>query len=36
MSNIEWIEQTWNPVTGCEKISPGCANCYAKRLAWDV
>ncbi len=30
---IEWTEATWNPVTGCTKISPGCANCYAERLA---
>lgn len=28
-SNIEWTETTWNPVTGCTKISPGCKNCYA-------
>jgi protein gp37 len=32
-SNIEWTEATWNPVTGCTKISPGCDNCYAERLA---
>lgn len=32
-SNIEWTEATWNPVTGCTKISPGCTNCYAERLA---
>ncbi len=32
-SNIEWTESTWNPVTGCTKISPGCANCYAERMA---
>src|SRR5690349_18754891 len=32
-SNIEWTEMTWNPVTGCDKISPGCKNCYAERLA---
>ena len=32
-SNIEWTEATWNPVTGCSKISPGCKNCYAERLA---
>lgn len=32
-SKIEWTESTWNPVTGCTKISPGCANCYAERLA---
>jgi protein gp37 len=30
---IEWTDATWNPVTGCTKISPGCANCYAERLA---
>jgi protein gp37 len=32
-SNIEWTEMTWNPVTGCTKVSPGCANCYAERMA---
>ena len=32
-SKIEWTEQTWNPVTGCTKISPGCKNCYAEALA---
>lgn len=32
-SNIEWTETTWNPLTGCSKISPGCKNCYAERLA---
>jgi protein gp37 len=32
-TTIEWTESTWNPVTGCTKISPGCANCYAERLA---
>src|SRR3989339_381267 len=31
-SNIEWTEATWNPVTGCTKVSPGCRNCYAERL----
>lgn len=31
MSNIEWTDKTWNPVTGCTKISPGCANCYMYR-----
>lgn len=30
---IEWTEATWNPVTGCTKISPGCKFCYAERLA---
>jgi len=32
-SSIEWTGSTWNPVTGCTKISPGCKNCYAERLA---
>ena len=32
-SNIEWTDATWNPVTGCTKISPGCKHCYAERLA---
>ncbi len=32
-STIEWTEATWNPVTGCTKISPGCAHCYAERFA---
>lgn len=31
-SRIEWTEVTWNPVTGCSKVSPGCANCYAERM----
>lgn len=30
---IEWTESTWNPVTGCTKISTGCKNCYAERMA---
>ena len=32
-SSIEWTESTWNPVTGCNKVSPGCNNCYAERMA---
>ncbi len=32
-SPIEWTEATWNPVTGCTKISPGCKHCYAERMA---
>lgn len=32
-SAIEWTETTWNPVTGCKKISPGCKHCYAERMA---
>ena len=33
ISAIEWTDATWNPVTGCTKISPGCKFCYAERLA---
>lgn len=33
LSAIEWTEMTWNPVTGCIKISQGCKNCYAERMA---
>ena len=32
-SNIEWTELTWNPVTGCNKISPGCKHCYAEVMS---
>jgi protein gp37 len=32
-SQIEWTDATWNPVTGCTKVSPGCKHCYAERLA---
>jgi protein gp37 len=32
-STIEWTEATWNPTTGCQKISPGCQHCYAERFA---
>ena len=32
-SSIEWTKSTWNPVTGCTKISPGCKHCYAERMA---
>lgn len=32
-SKIEWTDATWNPVTGCTKVSQGCANCYAERMA---
>jgi protein gp37 len=32
-SRIEWTEATWNPVTGCSKVSPGCAHCYAETLS---
>jgi len=33
MSAIEWTDATWNPVTGCTKVSIGCRNCYAERLS---
>ncbi|WP_133492029.1 DUF5131 family protein [Alcanivorax sp. 24] len=33
MSKIEWTERTWNPVTGCTKVSPGCKHCYAETMA---
>ncbi len=32
-SDIEWTASTWNPVTGCSKVSPGCRHCYAQRMA---
>jgi len=32
-SPIEWTESTWNPLTGCNKVSPGCKHCYAERMA---
>lgn len=32
-SDIEWTESTWNPVTGCTKVSAGCKHCYAERMA---
>lgn len=35
-SKIEWTEMTWNPVTGCTKISPGCKHCYAERMAFRL
>lgn len=33
MSKIEWTEKTWNPVTGCTKVSPGCKHCYAETMS---
>lgn len=33
VSAIEWTDATWNPVTGCVEVSPGCDNCYARRIA---
>jgi protein gp37 len=35
-TRIEWTDETWNPVTGCTKVSQGCKNCYAERLAPKV
>lgn len=32
-SSIEWTESTWNPLTGCTKVSPGCKHCYAERMS---
>src|SRR4030042_7138721 len=32
-SSIEWTDATWNPLAGCTKMSPGCGNCYAERMA---
>jgi protein gp37 len=32
-TKIEWADKVWNPVTGCTRVSPGCANCYAMRMA---
>jgi protein gp37 len=32
-SAIEWTESTWNPLTGCTKVSPGCTHCYAERMS---
>ena len=32
-TTIEWTEETWNPVTGCSKVSAGCTNCYAEKMA---
>jgi protein gp37 len=32
-TKIEWADAVWNPVTGCTKVSAGCANCYAERMS---
>lgn len=32
-TKIEWVDESWNPITGCTKISPGCTNCYAEKMA---
>jgi len=36
ISRIEWTEATWNPVSGCSKVSSGCLNCYAERMAYRL
>jgi protein gp37 len=33
---IGWAEESWNPTTGCTKISPGCTHCWAERMAWRL
>ena len=33
LTKIEWTDRTWNPVTGCSKVSTGCAHCYAETMA---
>lgn len=33
MTKIEWCEETWNPIAGCSRVSPGCQHCYAERMA---
>lgn len=33
MTKIQWTDEVWNPVVGCARVSPGCANCYAERVA---
>jgi len=35
-TSIEWTESTWNPLTGCTKVSPGCQHCYAERMAFRL
>jgi protein gp37 len=35
-TDIEWTEETWNPTTGCTKVSPGCLHCYAERMAYRL
>ena len=35
-SHIEWTEQTWNPTTGCSKVSAGCKNCYAETMSFRL
>ena len=35
-TKIEWTDSTWNPVTGCTKVSSGCQHCYAERMAYRL
>jgi protein gp37 len=35
-TKIEWCEETWNPIIGCTKVSPGCDNCYAEKMAYRL
>lgn len=35
-SKIEWTDATWNPVRGCSRVSEGCRNCYAERMAGRI
>ena len=35
-SRIEWTEATWNPVTGCTRVSAGCDNCYAAKMSYRL
>ncbi len=35
-TKISWADESWNPIIGCKKISAGCANCYAERMAWRL
>ena len=35
-TKIEWTESTWNPLTGCTRVSPGCKHCYAERMAKEA
>ena len=36
MSKIEWTDESWNPIIGCSKVSAGCQNCYAEKMAWRL
>ena len=35
-TKIDYVDETWNPVIGCTKCSPGCDNCYAEKMAWRM